>query len=94
MIRHLHPTDSPRMLQFRPSAGWGETCTLVDALRGDQVDSPPPNTPPSPYPPEHGKIAGWKHCAEESTPFYAQDHDQVRRHGKLANFIFEIPSRI
>ena len=34
MIRHLHPTDSPRMLQFRPSAGWGETCTLVDALRG------------------------------------------------------------
>ena len=34
MIRHLHPTDSPRILQFRASAGLGNTCTLVNALRG------------------------------------------------------------
>lgn len=34
MIRHLHPTDSPGLLQFRQSSDQGETCTLVDALRG------------------------------------------------------------
>ena len=34
MIRHLHPTDSPGLLQFSQSAGRGETCTLVGALHG------------------------------------------------------------
>ena len=34
MIRHLHPTDSPGLLQFSQSSGQGETCTLVGALRG------------------------------------------------------------
>ncbi|NQW19732.1 MAG: hypothetical protein HQ477_03260 [Chloroflexi bacterium] len=34
MIRHLHPTDSPGLLQFSQSSGRGETCTLVGALRG------------------------------------------------------------
>ena len=34
MIRHLHPTDSPGLLQFSQSSGQGETCTLVSALRG------------------------------------------------------------
>ena len=34
MIRHLHPTDSPGLLQFNQSSGQGETCTLVGALRG------------------------------------------------------------
>ncbi|MEE8046939.1 MAG: hypothetical protein V3T49_08865, partial [Dehalococcoidia bacterium] len=34
MIRHLHPTDSPGLLQFSQSSGQGETCTLVRALRG------------------------------------------------------------
>ncbi len=34
MIRHLHPTDSPGLLQFSQSTGQGETCTLVGALRG------------------------------------------------------------
>ncbi len=34
MIRHLHPTDSPGLLQFSQSSGRGETCALVDALRG------------------------------------------------------------
>jgi hypothetical protein len=34
MIRHLHPTDSPGLLQFSQSSGRGETCTLVDALQG------------------------------------------------------------
>jgi len=34
MIRHLHPTDSPGLLQFSQSSGQGETCTLVGALSG------------------------------------------------------------
>lgn len=34
MIRHLHPTDSPGLLQFNQSSGQGETCTLVGALHG------------------------------------------------------------
>jgi hypothetical protein len=34
MIRHLHPTDSPGLLQFSQSSGRGETCTLAGALRG------------------------------------------------------------
>tara|TARA_B110000438_G_scaffold40135_2_gene40056 strand:- start:2499 stop:3437 length:939 start_codon:yes stop_codon:yes gene_type:complete len=34
MIRHLHPTDSPGLLQFSKSSGRGETCTLVGALQG------------------------------------------------------------
>ncbi len=34
MIRHLHPTDSPGLLQFSQSSGQGETCTLTGALRG------------------------------------------------------------
>ncbi|MCZ6539095.1 MAG: hypothetical protein O6922_04640 [Chloroflexi bacterium] len=34
MIRHLHPTDSPGLLQFSQSTGRGETCTLVRALHG------------------------------------------------------------
>ncbi len=34
MIRHLHPTDSPGLLQFSQSSGRGETCTLIDALKG------------------------------------------------------------
>jgi hypothetical protein len=34
MIRHLHPTDSPGLLQFSQSSGRGETCSLVGALRG------------------------------------------------------------
>ncbi|MDA0595610.1 MAG: hypothetical protein O2921_00355 [Chloroflexi bacterium] len=34
MIRHLHPTDSPGLLQFSQSSGRGETCTLVGALQG------------------------------------------------------------
>ena len=32
MIRHLHPTDSPGLLQFSQSSGQGETCTLLGAL--------------------------------------------------------------
>jgi len=34
MIRHLHPTDSPGLLQFSQSSGRGETCTLASALSG------------------------------------------------------------
>lgn len=34
MIRHLHPTDSPGLLQFSQASGQGEACTLVSALRG------------------------------------------------------------
>ncbi|MDG0870228.1 hypothetical protein [Candidatus Lucifugimonas marina] len=34
MIRHLHPTDSPGLLQFSQSSGQGETCTLAGALSG------------------------------------------------------------
>lgn len=34
MIRHLHPTDSPGLLQFSKSSGPGETCTMVGALCG------------------------------------------------------------
>ena len=34
MIRHLHPTDSPGLLQFSQSSGWGEVCTLAGALHG------------------------------------------------------------
>ncbi|MDA1279592.1 MAG: hypothetical protein O3B95_06050 [Chloroflexi bacterium] len=32
MIRHLHPTDSPGLLQFSQSAGRCETCNLAGAL--------------------------------------------------------------
>ena len=34
MIRHLHPTDSPGLLQFGQSSGRGEICTLIGALHG------------------------------------------------------------
>jgi hypothetical protein len=34
MIRHLHPTDSPRLLAFKQSAGRAEAFTLSQALTG------------------------------------------------------------
>ena len=40
MIRHLHPTDSPGLLQFSRSSGRGETCTLVGALQGGPSQFP------------------------------------------------------
>jgi hypothetical protein len=34
MIRHLHPTDSPRLLTFKQSAGRAEAFSLAQALQG------------------------------------------------------------
>lgn len=40
MIRHLHPTDSPRLIKFSQSAGRGETCTMLRALTGGPLGFP------------------------------------------------------
>ena len=61
MIRHLHPTDSPRILQFRPAAGLGDTCTLVNALRGG-----PSRFPTAKYAAIALSPRAWQSCWVES----------------------------
>ena len=40
MIRHLHPTDSPALLQFKQRSGSDEAFTLSRALRGGRKSFP------------------------------------------------------
>ena len=40
MIRHLHPTDSPSLLQFKQAAGPDEVFTLAEALKGNRRSFP------------------------------------------------------
>ena len=61
MIRHLHPTDSPRILQFRASAGLGDTCTLANALRGG-----PRRFPTAKYATIALSPRAWQNCWLES----------------------------
>ena len=61
MIRHLHPTDSTRIFQFRPAASLGDTCTLVNALRGG-----PSRFPTAKYAAIALSPRAWQSCWVES----------------------------
>ncbi|MSQ34382.1 MAG: hypothetical protein EXR57_01000 [Dehalococcoidia bacterium] len=40
MFRHIHPTDSPRLLAFKQAAGRAEACALPQAIQGASARFP------------------------------------------------------